>query len=61
VYMSEHSADGDDLTRLLAERTGRDAEDIAAGAADFEIEDPADADWEPLEEDWDDSPAHQEY
>lgn len=59
--MSEGSADVDRLARLLAERTGRDIEDIAAGVGDFNIEDPADADWEPVEEGCDDNPAHQEY
>lgn len=62
--MARNSADSDtpdDLARLLAERTGQNAEEIEDEAVEMEIEAPDDADWEPLDEDWDDSPAHQEY
>jgi len=61
MHMSEHSADVDGLARLLADRTGGNAEEIAEGSAEIEIEDPADADWEPLENKWDEGLAHQEY
>lgn len=64
VDVAQNTADSDtpdELTELLAERTGEDPEEIERAAASAEIEDPEDAHWEFAEEDWEDSPAYQEY
>lgn len=59
--MPQNSADPDCLSELLASSTEWDAEEIRQAAADIEIEAPEDADWEPLDEDWEDTPAYQDY
>lgn len=44
--MSQQQSGGDDLTHLLAEATGSSVEEIRAGAAEFEMTPPDEADWE---------------
>lgn len=46
--MSEPETDADDLSSILAEATGSTVEEIEAGAAEFEMVDPVDAEWEYL-------------
>lgn len=48
--MSQNSAEPDELSKLLAESTGSDAEEIERRAAEFEIGDLEDAEWEYIEE-----------
>lgn len=59
--MPQNSADPDDLSELLAAGTDRGAEEIRQAAADIEIEAPEDTDWKPLDEEWEDNPAYQDY
>jgi len=59
--MTQNSAGTDTLSGLLAEGTDRSPEEIERGAETVEIEDPKTAESEPLDEDWEDSPAYQDY
>lgn len=48
--MSQKSAEPDELSKLIAESTGGDAEEIERRAAEFEIGALEDADWEYIED-----------
>jgi len=59
--MTQNSADADTLSELLAEGADMSAQEIEREAEIMELEEPDSADSEPLEGDWEDSPAYQEY
>lgn len=48
--MSQNSVEPDELSKLLAESTGGDAEEIERRAAEFEIGALEEAEWEYVEE-----------